>query len=664
MLYFFENNGLKFYPTDISGNPNPIKETDLPHCNFTLPKHFVTKFWQAVDFADISVIQVVSSAPLTVGILNLNTLVSEAVAGVNIVNIGSLGTDTIYEITVNWSSYTNISNEGKGMQITINNGSEYAKSEPIKQPKTFIKLSYQNTRLHSSLGVYTCDRKMIMYIDAYKEAYTVTTNKEAFETSVGGVINLKQDAKETFTFRTSAKPLYIHNILSKVFMSDILEIEETLDGYTVTESVIPLADATYDFETVQGNTAGEGQIQLFKIDSYVKKFVSENTLCDRSIEVKLCGAEGQTADITNLGINPVEVGDTFITEYNETDFVRFEKVEINGIAVSPTVITENIDGITDYIKIEMVAAEEDPIKTVVCFYFRDVKMRANWDFTDNANKIIVNDGVNDKATAVLDKTGNNYHLITGSTANAPYNDADAESNVLFDRPLGGASNLDSTLSTQRPAVQGSPITDPTGTAVSFGANSIGVNITPFNSPMHFIKVFKEKYPNDSNYRSNYIGTLFFEIRTDDDSIGSHKVVFGERPKIQPTKEFVSNTQNNVTTQGYYDDFTPAIDYTQKRMLSIYGENTNITNDEFVAISDNTEELRRLDTGGFNDTTNRLARTRNTIRFSLADAGTDGSSIDHRRAMHYYAYEMEVWQERLTTSEVNARYTALSTKHSF
>lgn len=659
MLYFFENNGLKFYPTDISGNPNPIKETDLPHCNFALPKHFVTKFWQAVDFADTSVVQVVSSAPLTVGILNLNTLVSEAVAGVNITNIGSLGTDTIYEITVNWSSYTNISNDGKGMQITINNGSEYAKSEPIKQPKTFIKLSYQNTRLHSSLGVYTCDRKMIMYIDAYKEAYTVTTNKEAFETSVGGVINLKQDAKETFTFRTSAKPLYIHNILSKVFMSDILEIEETLDGYTVTESVIPLADATYDFETVQGNTGGEGQIQLFKTDSYVKKFVSENTLCDRNIEVKLCGAEGQTADITNLGINPVEIGDVFITEYTETDFVRFEKVEINGIAVSPTVITENIDGITDYIKVEITVAEEDPINTVICFYFRDVNMRANWDFTDNANKIIVNDGVNDKATAVLDKTGNKHHLFTSVTANAPYNDADAESNVLFDRPLGGADNLDSTLTTQRPTIQGSPITDPTGEAVAFENNSIGLNITSFDSPVHIIKVFKHKYPNDPAYQGDYLGRCIFGLRSDDDSILAHKVSFSEIPKLDPTKELSSTTFQNVATQTTYDDFSSIPDYTLKRMLAMYGEQSGITNNEMVIHSNNTEVFRGVN-GLFISTQQRLNRTSAPIRFEHTDRGAGIL----REPYHMYVYEMEVWKERLTTSEINIRYTALSTKHSF
>ena len=182
--------------------------------------------------------------------------------------------------------------------------------------------------------------------------------------------------------------------------------------------------------------------------------------------------------------------------------------------------------------------------------------------------------------------------------------------------------------------------------------------------MHFVKVFKEKYPNDPDYRGQYYGTLYFLLFrqfTPDLDI----YAFGERPKVQPTKEFTSNTRINHQILGSYQDFTPAIDYTLKRMLSIYGEASGITNNEFVAVSNNTEVSRGVSPGGGNHTTNRLDYTKEPIYFALRDTfyGVPLTSTP-RTAMHYYAYEMEVWKERLTTSEVNARYSALSTKHSF
>jgi hypothetical protein len=266
----FPSVGIRFYTTDASFDPAPVDICDLPYENSAIVPDAHDCFSQPVDFGDISRLQVWSDSAVTAKIYDssgslLDTIVLSQTATMD-------GVD-IYTTTITWTSYVT----DNGTYITLENTTDYKKSEPLTQPhENVIKLVYSNNRNHSSYGNYEDCWENILHLPASLKNTTIVSNEDVFKDSRGVLTRLRRTFNKVFGLSIEHIPPYLHEMAFYALTHDNITIWQKYEKGTYDLSAeFAIQDGQqYEIQEADRYSLSTASANLIKLGDFVRRIAS------------------------------------------------------------------------------------------------------------------------------------------------------------------------------------------------------------------------------------------------------------------------------------------------------------------------------------------------------------------------------------------------------
>ena len=259
-MVLFKNLGIRFFPTDSSYEPNPVAFEDLPY-NAQKRESFDSFYSQPVRGNGFSKLGLLSDSPVSYSI-NRYGLGTEITNGSFTAQTGTFFGQTFYTLEIDWST---INNSGD-LEIRINNGTDYYKSEPVKKSfsKTLIELEFYNTFNNRNLGVFTNNFSYNVFFEGKVTPPKLQINKEVEVTSEGLQIVLMSESVLVSELLTGFAPMYLHRIIANVLESSIKDLKYLFNNYALSERINLSGTDSYEYDTVENCSSGTGKANIVK----------------------------------------------------------------------------------------------------------------------------------------------------------------------------------------------------------------------------------------------------------------------------------------------------------------------------------------------------------------------------------------------------------------
>jgi len=207
MLRTFINNAIRFVPTNAAGqtisddfdewfySEQLVKgEKNLRDCCSS----------EVVDFEGISRFALWSDATVTLNIYNASG--STIATNIAATDSWTMDTGTVYFFELDWSSIAGANN---GSQIEATNGTEYLRSEPLREPKAKpIRFDYENKGEHYTLGSFQNCKFFTAYHRARVHNPQIAQRRTVYEQADLRYLQMVHQGKRTREVEMDCAPPY------------------------------------------------------------------------------------------------------------------------------------------------------------------------------------------------------------------------------------------------------------------------------------------------------------------------------------------------------------------------------------------------------------------------------------------------------------------------